>query len=473
MTAAPTAVSAVQAASAPQPVPQKQFSPRWFSEPPASVAAPGPEPHVRTRSSDDSSALRHTTAAAQKRAENEDSPTSSPLQDDDEEKQVVEEEAEEPELQPEPETQPEPELQPQPQQSGTSDRTAAARRKPHWVPDAEAERCMLCKPDWKFRPIPGYKRRHCRACGWAVCSRCLPDGQELELDRWVTAERVVSASDHGVATESQLVCNCCKEHAPAEVAARRKSAEQVAGPPGNSQKPEPGAELGPEPHVRTRSSLRHTTAGAQKRAEVERMEKKPASSLLYEKEGKRKLAPKPCTAQLCFCEQQELREAFEPDAESALKVRYRVLPGAKISVRCGCGLETELIDRIDSTPLHLTAPGLEATRRGKIKLVPDANPRPCREIEAEAAVKIRHVFKRSGKEVTITRLLVNTTPHRMDRGSKKLGWVTFYDDEEQSHKNQIEKVDIDYNSDARRQPQRSLSPLHKKHPPRLYPHRST
>ena len=186
--------------------------------------------------------------------------------------------------------------------------------------------------------------------------------------------------------------------------------------------------------------------------------------------GKQKLAvepqpePEPCTRKACCCKQQGKRRTFTPDLEEALKGRYRVLPRAELAVRRGCGLETELIDRIDSTPLHLSGTsspgggaagdrGLEALRGGKILLVPNDEPEPCREIEAVAAVRIVHVSKTSKKEIVVTRLLVNTTPHRKGKGCRKLGWVTFYDGEEQKHKNKIEKLDSDRNGGAHLQSQ--------------------
>ena len=73
---------------------------------------------------------------------------------------------------------------------------AEARARPRWVPDAEAERCMLCKPSWRFRAVQGYRRHHCRCCGWVVCAACLPEGQTLQLDRWVTPKGVVQAGEH-------------------------------------------------------------------------------------------------------------------------------------------------------------------------------------------------------------------------------------------------------------------------------------
>ena len=75
---------------------------------------------------------------------------------------------------------------------------AQARAQPRWIPDDEVERCMLCSPNWRFRSLPGYRRHHCRSCGWVVCSACLPDDQTLQLNRWVTPEGLAEAQpEHG------------------------------------------------------------------------------------------------------------------------------------------------------------------------------------------------------------------------------------------------------------------------------------
>eukprot|EP01046_Picozoa_sp_COSAG06_P047354 COSAG06_NODE_6873_length_2734_cov_3.146110_3_plen_603_part_00 len=140
-----------------------------------------------------------------------------------------------PEPKPEPEPEPEPELAetippaqlaeapaPKPTSSAGStsaaDRTAQARAQPRWVPDADAERCMLCTPDWRFRAIPGWARHHCRSCGWVVCASCAPKSQMVELDRWVAPQQLVTAAEHGMAVQLQRVCSSCAAHAPAEVA---------------------------------------------------------------------------------------------------------------------------------------------------------------------------------------------------------------------------------------------------------------
>ena len=115
---------------------------------------------------------------------------------------------------------------------------------------------------------------------------------------------------------------------------------------------------------------------------------------------------------------------------------YRVIDGARVKVRRGCGDQTEVIDAIDSEPLHLQgvaylggSSALEETRRGRISLVPltEEEEGAGRIIEALAAVRIlptgtqTQTHTQSGSDAWLTRLLVNTTPHRK---TKKLGWVT-------------------------------------------------
>jgi hypothetical protein len=120
-------------------------------------------------------------------------------------------------------------------------RTAQARARPRWIPDAEAERCMLCNPDWRFGPLPGYRRHHCRSCGWVVCAACIPDSQTLELDRWVSSTAGNTLKD-GDPTKPKRVCNSCAEHAPAEVEARLRARAAAA-----AAEPEPEPEPVPEP----------------------------------------------------------------------------------------------------------------------------------------------------------------------------------------------------------------------------------
>jgi hypothetical protein len=99
---------------------------------------------------------------------------------------------------------------------------ALARAQPRWVPDQDAERCMLCNPDWRFRSIPGKGRHHCRSCGWVVCAGCLPKGQTLELDRWVSST-TGNIRKYGNPTKAKRVCNSCAEYAPTEVATRLRA----------------------------------------------------------------------------------------------------------------------------------------------------------------------------------------------------------------------------------------------------------
>lgn len=78
---------------------------------------------------------------------------------------------------------------------------------------------MLCKPSWRFSAMAGYRRHHCRCCGWVVCAGCLPDGQTLQLDRWVSST-AGNTLKYGSPTKLKRVCNSCAEHAPAEIAER-------------------------------------------------------------------------------------------------------------------------------------------------------------------------------------------------------------------------------------------------------------
>lgn len=103
-----------------------------------------------------------------------------------------------------------------------------ARATPRWVPDEEASHCMLCTTVGFWKVGPAAKRRHhCRCCGWVVCLACMPEGQILELDQWVssTAEHRIK---HGDPTKAKRVCNSCYAHAPSEVQARLR--EPPAGP---------------------------------------------------------------------------------------------------------------------------------------------------------------------------------------------------------------------------------------------------
>jgi hypothetical protein len=117
-------------------------------------------------------------------------------------------------------------LEPEPEPEPEPDHEAAARARalPRWIPDDEAERCMLCLPDWTFGVMPGWRRHHCRCCGWAVCSACLPDDQTLELDRWVSSTDGHELK-HGSPTVAKRVCNSCFVHAPDEVRARLAAGE--------------------------------------------------------------------------------------------------------------------------------------------------------------------------------------------------------------------------------------------------------
>eukprot|EP01043_Picozoa_sp_COSAG02_P047796 COSAG02_NODE_4620_length_5156_cov_2.045284_1_plen_557_part_00 len=125
-----------------------------------------------------------------------------------------------------PEPEPEPAATDAPADLEEPDHEAAARARalPRWIPDEEAERCMLCKPSWKFRMLPRWRRQHCRCCGWVVCSACAPEDQTLELDRWVSST-AGHEIEHGNPTATQRVCNSCAVHAPAEVRVRLAAGE--------------------------------------------------------------------------------------------------------------------------------------------------------------------------------------------------------------------------------------------------------
>ena len=92
----------------------------------------------------------------------------------------------------------------------------AARSEPRWVPDAEADACMLCDAKFSF----WVRRTHCRYCGWVVCKDCCPEeGQKLKLDR-----RIIPGDPDppGVA---QKVCTRCFEQAPAEMDERQRESD--------------------------------------------------------------------------------------------------------------------------------------------------------------------------------------------------------------------------------------------------------
>ena len=101
-------------------------------------------------------------------------------------------------------------------------RQHAARQSPSWIEGAEADSCMLCPQEsrfqfWRLGPDT-WRRHHCRSCGWAVCERCCPLKQRLELDRWVS-----STAGHPIKHGLKLkrVCNVCVRRAPPEVRARQ------------------------------------------------------------------------------------------------------------------------------------------------------------------------------------------------------------------------------------------------------------
>ncbi len=106
---------------------------------------------------------------------------------------------------------------------------SAARTSPIWIEGTKADSCMLCPPEsrvqfWALGP-DAWRRHHCRSCGWAVCERCCPSTQRIELDRWVS-----STADHPVkyGLKMKRVCNVCARGAPPEVRARQFEAVLAA-----------------------------------------------------------------------------------------------------------------------------------------------------------------------------------------------------------------------------------------------------
>lgn len=111
---------------------------------------------------------------------------------------------------------------------------------------------MLCNPDWIFGLLPGYRRHHCRSCGWVVCATCLHD-ETLELDRWVSST-VGNTLKHGNPTKPKRVCNSCAEHAPTEIAARLHELQS-----------EPELQLESEPEPEPAEALQRRQQAAQQR----------------------------------------------------------------------------------------------------------------------------------------------------------------------------------------------------------------
>ena len=68
---------------------------------------------------------------------------------------------------------------------------------------------MLCSDVEFWRAGPAVlTRHHCRCCGWVVCLGCLPEGQTMELDRWVSA----AGLKHGAPTAGQQMFHHDGEH---------------------------------------------------------------------------------------------------------------------------------------------------------------------------------------------------------------------------------------------------------------------
>ena len=98
-----------------------------------------------------------------------------------------------------------------------------ARAQPRWVEDDEQQVCMLC--DAEFGSMT--RQHHCRCCGWVVCAGCCPEGQMIELDRWVSSSEghpiKRAAQVAGTPTKHKRVCNICLRAAPLEVEERRRA----------------------------------------------------------------------------------------------------------------------------------------------------------------------------------------------------------------------------------------------------------
>jgi hypothetical protein len=106
---------------------------------------------------------------------------------------------------------------------------AAARNAPRWIPDAEAESCMLCEPGWKFWGVgpSTWTRHHCRCCGLVVCQKCMPEGQTAEVSVWLS-----SGAGHPLQRrqqpEQQRACNSCLAAARPRMAARAQGFNAAA-----------------------------------------------------------------------------------------------------------------------------------------------------------------------------------------------------------------------------------------------------
>ena len=100
-------------------------------------------------------------------------------------------------------------------------RAALAREAPRWVEDEEQECCQLC--DEEFGMLN--RQHHCRYCGWLVCSECSPEGQLMDVDRWVSSTEghpVKHAAPGEV--KQKRVCSSCFLNAVVEVEQRMGAA---------------------------------------------------------------------------------------------------------------------------------------------------------------------------------------------------------------------------------------------------------
>ena len=61
---------------------------------------------------------------------------------------------------------------------------ASAVASPEWVPDSDADKCMLCPKKFNITR----RRHHCRMCGWVICGKCMGMGETVLMERWISPE---------------------------------------------------------------------------------------------------------------------------------------------------------------------------------------------------------------------------------------------------------------------------------------------
>lgn len=130
--------------------------------------------------------------------------------------------------------------------------TRAARLDPRW--EAPRGHCMGCDAPirsgvhraaaalnpWGAAAPAAAAEHHCRACGWAVCTRCCPPEQTLPLERWVSSTEghpIRRAVDSiclsqcmikGIpATKKKRVCKFCMIDQPRDEARPAASASAI------------------------------------------------------------------------------------------------------------------------------------------------------------------------------------------------------------------------------------------------------